>query len=30
LNVVETAEISPLYHKLLVAHAAGSDVTTGY
>jgi integrase len=30
LNVVESAEISPLAHKMLVAHSTGSDVTDGY
>lgn len=30
LNVVEGAEVSPLTHKMLVAHSAGSDVTSGY
>jgi hypothetical protein len=30
LNVVEHAEVSPLAHKLLVAHSTGNDVTAGY
>jgi len=30
LNVVEQSEISPLAHKMLVAHSTGGDVTSGY
>jgi integrase len=30
LSVVEQSEISPLCHKLLVAHSTGGDVTSGY